>query len=95
MDEDDNETSCVVTTNNGSVASIAANTELQAIYKCTVSCSIGASMMTPVGTLTCPTPSKTNFACLKFTILSVKAYNVAENVCSISLSGTKMKSRML
>ena len=93
-DEHGNASDNVIITDRGTIKKVAGTTTLQAIYKCTMFCSVGCNVMTPVGTNTCPVPDGGNYARVKFTILSMKAYNVAESVQSISLAGGKMKATL-
>jgi len=92
--EHDEPSGRIVTKSVGNVVSVASDSELQAIYKCTMFCTVSVSVVTAVGTTVCPTPSNTTYARLKFNVLSIKAYGVAENVRTISLSGSKVSSRL-
>lgn len=93
-DDDDQPTGRVIVSNRGSVQSVYSDVELQQIYKCTVFLAMSMNVLTPLGTTVQPSPSSNSMARLKFTLMSIKAYGIAENVTSVKLGGVKIKSSL-
>jgi hypothetical protein len=91
VDDDEQPTGRIEITSQGTIQQLCHDPECQSIYRGTGFFSLSMNVITAVGTSVAPEPSQTTSCRLKFSLLNVRAFGVAEDINPVRL-GKKLVS---